>query len=229
MGTQLALFAIGVGSLFGAGLLGWVAQLGAARGLSSSGLMQQTFGSRFAKLPIILNVLQLLGWTAFELVIMRDGTAAMIFKLIGLKAIWVPILATMFFGILLYVLASGSMVSLVRRFVGRYALPLIILSLLWLTAQFLMKAQMMPGGFLISFQTAWRLINRGKSPLIPLFQRGRENRFYLNFMRCCFSRSVDYIQVFFVAQVADLSYSFTAWIINSNLCTNITLIVNRLD
>jgi nucleobase:cation symporter-1, NCS1 family len=147
MGTQSALFAIVVGSVLGAALLAWVAQLGTNRGLSSSGLMQQTFGSNFAKLPVVLNIVQLLGWTAFELVVMRDGVTAMIAQATGIKAAWIPVLATLGFGGLLYVLASGSMLRLVRQFIGRFGLPLVILSLVWLSIQFVIQAQVAPGGF----------------------------------------------------------------------------------
>lgn len=147
MGTQSALLAILIGSVVGAGFLGYVAQMGADRGLSSAGLMQQTFGSNFAKLPIVLNVLQLLGWTAFELVIMRDGVTAMLAQATGIKAAWIPYVATLVFGGLLYLLASGSMVQFVRKFIGKYGLPLVVLSLLWLTVQFVMQANSSVGGF----------------------------------------------------------------------------------
>ena len=67
LGTRSALLAIIVGSILGAALLAWVAQLGCNHGLSSAGLMQATYGRGFAKLPVVLNIIQLLGWTAFEL------------------------------------------------------------------------------------------------------------------------------------------------------------------
>ena len=147
VGTQQAMLAIVIGSIVGAGFLAYVAQLGADRGLSSSGLIQQTFGSGFAKLPIVLNIVQLLGWTAFELVIMRDGVTAMLAQATGIKASWIPYVATLVFGGLLYLLAAGSMIQLVRKFIGRYGLPLVVLSLLWLSVQFVMQANSNPGGF----------------------------------------------------------------------------------
>ncbi|NCP81286.1 MAG: allantoin permease, partial [Rhodoferax sp.] len=76
VGSRDAAIAIVLGSLVGAGLLAWTARLGCDSGLSSAGLMHATFGSHFAKLPVLLNMAQLIGWTTFELVIMRDGTAA---------------------------------------------------------------------------------------------------------------------------------------------------------
>ena len=147
VGTQQAMLAIVIGSIVGAGFLAYVAQLGADRGVSSSGLIQQTFGSSFAKLPIVLNVVQLLGWTAFELVIMRDGVSAMLAQATGIKAAWIPYVATLAFGAALYLLAAGSMVQLVRKFIGKYGLPLVVLSLLWLTVQFVMQANSSAGGF----------------------------------------------------------------------------------
>ena len=78
MGTQAALLAIVAGSVLGAGLLAWTAKIGCDSGLSSAGLMHATYGSAFARLPILLNVVQLEGWTTFELVVMRDGIVAIL-------------------------------------------------------------------------------------------------------------------------------------------------------
>ncbi len=136
-----ALLAVVGGSVLGAGLLAWVAAIGCRHGLSSSALVGRTLGGRMAMLPVALNVLQLLGWTAFELVVMRDGTAAIAARLFGVTASWAPIAATLVWGALLFALASGSMIRLVRRFVARVGLPLVIASLCWLSYQFWARAQ----------------------------------------------------------------------------------------
>lgn len=140
LGTQAAMLAIVAGSVLGAGLLAWTAKLGCDSGLSSAGLMHATYGSSFARLPVLLNIVQLIGWTTFEMVVMRDGVLA-----IGQRAgVALPLaLVTIAFGLLLIGLLTGSMVTLVRKFIGRFALPLVILSLLWLSWQFLGKAQAM--------------------------------------------------------------------------------------
>ena len=52
-----------------------------------------------------------------------------------------PVLATLLWGGVITLLISGSMVQLVRRIVSRVALPLVVLSLLWLTWKFLGMAQ----------------------------------------------------------------------------------------
>jgi putative hydroxymethylpyrimidine transporter CytX len=138
LGTQAALAAILGGSLIGAGLLAWTAKIGCDSGLSSAGLMHAAYGSSFARLPVLLNIVQLIGWTTFEMVVMRDGVMA-----IGRQAgAALPMVAVTFaFGALLIVLLMGSMVGLVRKFIGRFGLPLVILSLAWLSWQFLGKAQ----------------------------------------------------------------------------------------
>ncbi len=159
LGTQAALAAIVGGSVIGAGLLGWTAKIGCDSGLSSAGLMHATYGSSFARLPVVLNIVQLIGWTTFETVVMRDGVlgiarqAGAIAPLVdpataapgvGDATATLPlpeVLVTLAFGLLLVGLLSGSMVGLVRKFIGRFGLPLVILSLLWLSWQFLGKAQ----------------------------------------------------------------------------------------
>jgi len=140
VGPQQAAIVIVLGSILGAGMLAWTAKLGCDTGLSSSGLMHATYGSSFARLPILLNIVQLVGWTTFELVIMRDGTVAIARQSGGFLANWWPALATLLWGAVLIALISGSMVKLVRKFISRFGLPLVILSLLWLTWQFMGKA-----------------------------------------------------------------------------------------
>ncbi|HUH86722.1 MAG TPA: cytosine permease [Pusillimonas sp.] len=142
-GLREAVFAIVLGSLIGAALLAWVAKIGCDSGLSSAGLMHRTYGSMFARLPVLLNIVQLLGWTTFELVIMREGTAAIVREAFGLNLgqTAAVVLPTLLWGGVLIALLSGSMLTLVRRFVARFGLPLVVLSLIWLTWQFCGKLQ----------------------------------------------------------------------------------------
>lgn len=136
LGAQQALLAIVAGSVIGAGLLAWVAKIGCDSGLASAGLMQAVYGTGFARLPIVLNIVQLLGWGSFELVVMRDASVAIGRQGGAMGAAAWPLVATLLWGGLLALLVSGSMVRLVRRLVSRIALPLVVLSLLWLTWTF---------------------------------------------------------------------------------------------
>ncbi len=143
VGTQDAVWAILLGSLLGAGLLAWTARIGCDTGLSSAGLMHTVYGPSFARLPVLLNILQLVGWTAFELVIMRDGTAAILQQTWGLDPAAPTTLAitTVLWGAVLAALMAGSMLGLVRGFISRWGLPLVALSLLWLSWHFVGVAQ----------------------------------------------------------------------------------------
>lgn len=138
VGSRDAMIAILLGSVVGSGLLAWTAKLGCDSGLSSAGLMCATFGSHFARLPVILNIVQLIGWTTFELVVMRDGTAAIGKQSFGLDldGMGGTVVTTVLWGSVLTLLLAGSMTRLVRKIVSRLGLPLVIASLLWLTWQF---------------------------------------------------------------------------------------------
>ena len=135
MGTRDAWLAIVIGSLVGSALLAATAKLGCDSGLSSAGLMHRVYGSAFARLPVVLNIVQLIGWTTFELVVMRDGTAAIGERAFEaqLNTVW----PTLLWGGVLTLLMTGSMLTLVRQFVSRIGLPLVMGSLLWLSWHFI--------------------------------------------------------------------------------------------
>jgi len=143
VGTRDAALAVVLGSGIGAALLAWTARIGCESGLASAGLMHATYGSAFARLPVVLNIVQLIGWTTFEIVIMREGTQAIARQAFGLPldGPMGTLISTLVWGAVLVALLSGSMVRLVRRIVSRFGLPLVVLSLLWLSWQFTARLQ----------------------------------------------------------------------------------------
>lgn len=136
LSPQQALLAIVCGSLLGACLLGWMAKIACDTGLSSAALMTHVYGRQFAKLPILLNLVQLIGWGTFELVVMRDASVAIARQTGGMAASYWPLVMTLVWGSVIALLISGSMLKLVRQLIARVALPLVVLSLLWLTWHF---------------------------------------------------------------------------------------------
>lgn len=136
LGLREALWTIVCGSIVGAGLLAWVAKIGCDTGLGSAALMHHVYGSHFAKLPIALNLVQLMGWGTFELVVMRDATLA----ISGQSGTGWMLVATALWGGVVGLMISGSMVKLVRKLIARIALPLVVLSLLWLSWHFVERA-----------------------------------------------------------------------------------------
>ena len=161
LGTKEALIAIVAGSIVGAGLLGWVAKLGCDSGLASAGLMHAVYGRTFASLPIILNIVQLVGWGTFELVVMRDATVAIGQQSGAMAGAQWPVLATLLWGGVVMLLISGSMVELVRKLIARIALPLVVLSLLWLSWQFLSLAHTQ------GFEALWTRKGDGGMGVLP--------------------------------------------------------------
>jgi putative hydroxymethylpyrimidine transporter CytX len=98
---------------------------------------------------------QLLGWGAFELVVMRDATVAIGRQSGGMADSYWPYVVTVLWGAAVMVLMSVSMVQLVRKLIARVALPLVVLSLIWLSWQFLSMAQ------LKGFEALWNRAGAG--------------------------------------------------------------------
>ena len=137
LNPKMAALAIIIGSVVGAAILAFTARLGQETGRSSGELIQIAFGSRFGQVPVLLNVIQLIGWGAFEVAIMRDSSTAVLKQWTGVDHALFPIATTVLWGGILLLLMLGSMVSLVRKFLSRIGLPLVVLSLLWLTYYFI--------------------------------------------------------------------------------------------
>ncbi len=161
LGTKEALIAIVAGSIVGAGLLGWVAKLGCDSGLASAGLMHAVYGRTFAGLPILLNIVQLVGWGTFELVVMSEATVAIGRQSGSMAGGQWPVLATLLWGGVVVLLISASMVQLVRKLIARIALPLVVLSLLWLSWQFLSLAHAQ------GFDQLWNRPGTGGMGVLP--------------------------------------------------------------
>lgn len=161
LSTQQAILAIVLGSLLGAGLLGWMAKIACETGLSSAALMTHVYGHQFAKLPILLNLVQLIGWGTFELVIMRDASVAIARQAGGMAASYWPVVMTLVWGAVIALLISGSMLKLVRQLIARIALPLVIASLLWLTWHFVGLALAQ------GWQTLWQRPGAGGMGWLP--------------------------------------------------------------
>ena len=80
--------------------------------------------------PTVLNTLQCWGWATFELIIIAAAAAALSDELIGVGAQW---FWTLVFGAVAASLALLGPVSVVRRFIRRYAVYVVLASLAYLT------------------------------------------------------------------------------------------------
>ncbi len=143
LGMSGALLAILSGTAVGVLLLGAVAVIGCDTGLSSMANLKLTLGGRGAVLPALLNLVQLVGWGAFELIVMRDAASLLAARAFGQESgLTSPILWTVSFGVLATLLAITGPLTFVRRILRKWGIWLLLGACLWLTWNLLDKADL---------------------------------------------------------------------------------------
>ena len=125
-----ALVAILVGCLIGNAMLAVAGMIGADARVPGMALMRAPLGQRGSLLPTGINVVQGIGWTTFELLVIATAAAALSDELFGFRAQW---LWTLVFGCVALVLALLGPIGFVRRFIRRFAVWAVPLALLYLT------------------------------------------------------------------------------------------------
>jgi nucleobase:cation symporter-1, NCS1 family len=120
-----ALLAILVGGIFGNVLLGLAALLGAEARVPAMVLLRAPLGRNGSWLPTALNVLQNLGWTVFEVLVIATAAHALVR---GPMWVWKLAAAAAATG-----LALLGPVGFVREWVKRFALWVVLASLAYLT------------------------------------------------------------------------------------------------
>ena len=125
-----ALLAIVVGALIGNVMLAAAGRIGAETGAPTMVTYRGPLGIRGSYLPTIFNVMQNVGWGAFELYIISVVMAALFDRYTnhGLRALWVVV-----FGVVCILMAVGGPVAVVRRWIRRYAVWAVIASSVYLT------------------------------------------------------------------------------------------------
>jgi putative hydroxymethylpyrimidine transporter CytX len=125
-----ALVSIVAGCLVGNLMLGVAGLIGSDARVPGMVLMRAPLGERGSLLPTALNVVQCVGWTVFELIIVASAAAALCDELAGFRAQWAWTLA---FGGVALALGLGGPIGFVRRFVRRFAIWAVPLALAYLT------------------------------------------------------------------------------------------------
>ncbi|HUG64068.1 MAG TPA: cytosine permease [Gaiellaceae bacterium] len=125
-----ALIAILVGCVIGNLMLATAGMIGADARVPGMTLMRAPLGQRGSLLPTGVNVLQGLGWTVFELLVIATAAAALSDDLFGFRAQW---MWTLVFGACALVLALLGPIGFVRRFIRRFAIWAVPLAVLYLT------------------------------------------------------------------------------------------------
>ncbi|MGY4525402.1 NCS1 family nucleobase:cation symporter-1 [Pseudomonas sp. TE21394] len=107
------------------------------------GTLKLSLGSHGARLPALLNLLQLVGWGAFEIVVMRDAASLLGARAFGEASAWnSPMLWTLCFGALATLLAVSGPLAFVRKVLRAWGIWLLLGACLWLTWNLFVKADL---------------------------------------------------------------------------------------
>ncbi len=125
-----ALGAILVGSVVGVTLLAVSGIVGSQTGLPTMVCLRPALGRGGSYVATGINVVQLLGWTVFELVIMGHAANAVVRGLTGFDAAW---LWTVVFGGAVIALGLWGPVAVVRQWLTKFAVGAVAVTTAWLT------------------------------------------------------------------------------------------------
>jgi putative hydroxymethylpyrimidine transporter CytX len=152
LGLPAALGAIALGSVIGCIPLAAIALAGAREGLPGMVLFRPMLGKTGSVLPSLVNVAQLLGWTAVEFWAIGRLANAFSIELLGLDAFWLWLAMT---AIGCTVLAIGGPVLVVKRFLERFGTWVVMATGILLTISLLVSG---------SIASAWAAAGSGGLP-----------------------------------------------------------------
>jgi putative hydroxymethylpyrimidine transporter CytX len=134
LGPPQALLAIAVGSLIGCVPLALVALAGQREGVPTMVLLRPVLGERGSFVPSAINVVQLVGWTAVEFWAMGEVASVASERLFGFasRAFWIVVVA-----VVCTALALGGPVFVVRRWLQRFGIYVLLGAAVWITVDVL--------------------------------------------------------------------------------------------
>jgi NCS1 family nucleobase:cation symporter-1 len=130
LSLRSALLAILVGALAGNLLLGLAGMIGADARVPGMVLLRAPLGHRGSYLPTAVNVAQNIGWSIFELVVISTAAAALSDRVFGFRERW---LWAVVFGAISVGLALLGPIGFVRRYLRKFAVWAVLVSLAYLT------------------------------------------------------------------------------------------------
>src|SRR5919201_1181219 len=130
LSLKSALLAIAVGALVGNLMLGLAGMIGADARVPGMVLLRAPLGHRGSYLPTLVNVAQNIGWSIFELVVISTAAAALSDRVFGFRGRW---LWALVFGVVSVALALLGPIGVVRRYLRKFAVWAVLLSLAYLT------------------------------------------------------------------------------------------------
>ena len=129
LGFWEAILVILVGTLIGNVMLGLAGVVGSDNGIPSMVSLRPSFGQLGSYLPSLINVVQLVGWGAFELVIMAQASARVTQSLFGVSSY--PAWAIVW-GIVVIVFALGGPLVVVRQWLEKAGIWIVLVTGTWM-------------------------------------------------------------------------------------------------
>jgi putative hydroxymethylpyrimidine transporter CytX len=131
-----AIQAIIVGSIVGSLLLALAGKIGSDHAVPSLVSTRPSFGLRGAYLPAVLNVMQLIGWTIFEIMIMSKATEILTGNRVPYYA-W-----TIIFGAFVILLGIVGPLAVVRQWLEKFAIWVVYASSIIIVVNLLMSGHL---------------------------------------------------------------------------------------
>ncbi len=133
LGLGDALLAILIGSIIGSLMLAVIGAIGSDTAVPTMVLLRPVLGLRGSYMPTALNVLQLIGWTIFEFIVMGVAANAISQALFGVSSfvVWAAL-----FALVVVLMAIGGPVGVVRQWLEKFAVWIALATGLWLTFHF---------------------------------------------------------------------------------------------
>lgn len=130
LGLGQALVAILIGTALGVLLLALAGVVGSDNAIPTMVLLRPVLGLHGSYLPTLLNLIQLIGWGSFEIIIMAQAADSITKSLFGFSNyfIWVFLFATF-----CTLLAIGGPLVVVRQWLEKFAVWLVYAITIWLT------------------------------------------------------------------------------------------------
>jgi putative hydroxymethylpyrimidine transporter CytX len=129
LSLPVAVGSIVAAAIVGSILLGLGGLIGADARVPTMVLMRAPLGRRGSYLPTALNIVQCLGWSIFELIIIATGASALSEQVLGVGGL---VFWKVLFGVVATVLAFLGPVGFVRKYIRKFAVWFVIASLLYL-------------------------------------------------------------------------------------------------
>jgi nucleobase:cation symporter-1, NCS1 family len=130
LGTQQALAVIIIGTALGTVLLALAGVIGTNTGVPTMVALRAPLGIRGSYAASGLNILQLVGWAALEIIIMAQAARALSDEYLGFSGYYFWIV---FFGAVGTLMAMGGPILVVRQWLQKFGVWVVIAASAWLT------------------------------------------------------------------------------------------------